>query len=531
MSSLKDMTTHQQRSSLSLDLVDELFHSGRFDEAISFLSNALKYQGDNYYLRLRRADCYQQVKSYEAVITDCNAVINWNPIPPWNVVTEAYLKRSHAFQQLEEFQLALNDIESALLCTPSESPLRLQLLNKRTILRQLLQRQSTIETDKAPVEFYSSLYRIHVKNSLPGQIVLGHSYTIEVRLTNEFGLFKSEEIKEFVPIPLKCSIFVIGSPPPLELKIDPSSRLEVNEKGRSTFRIQIVPTNDKVREGVEVMLELRTVGPFSKFIVPVIISLNCYNATTESDSSSSLPLCLHSPLSTSPPTDNSVDENASNLKLRVLGNNNTPFTSYRLHKIGTKNLLIKEIGDRIATKVWDCAIIMSHYFEQVVADNPNFFVGKRVIELGSGTGFLGLACWALGSKSVTLTDLSSVLPHLVENVEICRRFYSDGGELEVSELCWGQTPLNDMIGNFDIIIASDVIYELEYFPALLHTINEIATTSQIEIYLGYRARGIQKSQENEIFTKLEEIFSIEDLDCSHIECFMNARIIRLKKKK
>jgi hypothetical protein len=103
--------------------------------------------------------------------------------------------------------------------------------------------------------------------------------------------------------------------------------------------------------------------------------------------------------------------------------------------------------------------------------------------------------------------------------------------LEVRELCWGQTPLNDFIGKFDIIVASDVIYDLDYFPALLTTLSELATTHQVEIYLGYRSRGLQKYQEKEIFSKISEIFDIEDLDCGDIDCFRNARIIRLTKKR
>lgn len=96
------------------------------------------------------------------------------------------------------------------------------MFNTRSILRQLLQPKPKSGDD--PVEFYTSLYRLHVKNSLPGQIVFDEYYTVEVRLTNEFGLFKSEEFRDCVPIPLKCSLFRVEPPFPLDLIIDPTSR-------------------------------------------------------------------------------------------------------------------------------------------------------------------------------------------------------------------------------------------------------------------------------------------------------------------
>jgi hypothetical protein len=72
------------------------------------------------------------------VIVDCSAVINSTPTPPSTVLAEAYFKRSQAFQQLEEFQSALNDIERALLYTPSDSPLRLEHQTFKNHMEQVL---------------------------------------------------------------------------------------------------------------------------------------------------------------------------------------------------------------------------------------------------------------------------------------------------------------------------------------------------------------------------------------------------------
>lgn len=43
---------------------------------------------------------------------------------------------------------------------------------------------------------------------------------------------------------------------------------------------------------------------------------------------------------------------------------------------------------------------MSKYLEQY----PQYIKGKRIVELGSGTGLLGIAASLLGASHVTLTD-------------------------------------------------------------------------------------------------------------------------------
>ena len=64
--------------------------------------------------------------------------------------------------------------------------------------------------------------------------------------------------------------------------------------------------------------------------------------------------------------------------------------------------------------VWEAAEATLAYLESAFA--PTGLQGKAVVELGAGTGVVGLACAAKGAR-VTLTDLETALPLLRANAE------------------------------------------------------------------------------------------------------------------
>ena len=78
------------------------------------------------------------------------------------------------------------------------------------------------------------------------------------------------------------------------------------------------------------------------------------------------------------------------------------------HEVACK-LGYRESGT--GSSVWDGAVVLARFLET----HPHLVCGKRVLELGAGTGFGGLCAAALGAASVTLTDIEACLPLLREN--------------------------------------------------------------------------------------------------------------------
>lgn len=78
-----------------------------------------------------------------------------------------------------------------------------------------------------------------------------------------------------------------------------------------------------------------------------------------------------------------------------------------------------------------------------LANHPSMLDNGHVLELGTGTGVLGLVLATTGRlHSLTLTDLDPVLPLTRQNVQLaCAqsenvRKMADDGRLTVRELCW-----------------------------------------------------------------------------------------------
>ena len=78
-------------------------------------------------------------------------------------------------------------------------------------------------------------------------------------------------------------------------------------------------------------------------------------------------------------------------------------------------------GFGTGTFVWPAAHVLAKYLEKQYGRDR--LAGKRVCDIGSGTGLVGLIAGILGS-TVVLTDLEILLPLMNENINAGRSFNS-----------------------------------------------------------------------------------------------------------
>jgi predicted nicotinamide N-methyase len=144
--------------------------------------------------------------------------------------------------------------------------------------------------------------------------------------------------------------------------------------------------------------------------------------------------------------------------------------------IGNTVLRLRQYGsddDRwgIHSCVWDGGLALLFYFSQHGA-------AEVVLDLGAGTGVVGLGMANNGATQVVLTDLPEAIPLLLENVKLNP---VPNTSLAVHELTWGElelSPLIQMILSQSkpeklVVVGADIIYHQCQFEPLLRTLETV----------------------------------------------------------
>jgi hypothetical protein len=146
----------------------------------------------------------------------------------------------------------------------------------------------------------------------------------------------------------------------------------------------------------------------------------------------------------------------------------TPPTSLAIHEPTMTN-------DNIGFKTWGTALILAQkVLPHIPTHLPHLFpsslAAPSVLELGAGTGLLGLAAAALWGTEVVMTDLPAIVPNLARNMVANEGAVGEhGGSAKTDVLDWScMTPGPE----YDIVIAADPLYEPEHPIWLAAAIDE-----------------------------------------------------------
>ncbi|CEI64605.1 hypothetical protein FVEN_g12011 [Fusarium venenatum] len=186
-------------------------------------------------------------------------------------------------------------------------------------------------------------------------------------------------------------------------------------------------------------------------------------------------------------------------------------------------LIIKEpalTGDSLGFKTWGSSYVLSQHLPRM-AETSLFRLFDEtlgqprpdVLELGSGTGLLGLAAAAFWKVPVALSDLPNIVPNLRENVaKNAELIKSRGGSLTVGDLTWGGSEdeidqtLFGQPNQFKIVLAADPMYDDDH-PALL------ASAISEHLALGSDSRAVVMVPRRDVTTgRLLESFRQAMLD-------------------
>lgn len=133
-------------------------------------------------------------------------------------------------------------------------------------------------------------------------------------------------------------------------------------------------------------------------------------------------------------------------------------------------------------RTWEAALALSEY----IVSNPSTFIGKNCLELGAGTGLVGILLASMGCH-VDITDGDEgIVKQLYRNVDI--QPSSTKSNLHVSKFDWSDTQFVDENGittrleenNWDMILGADVVYEIDSVYALTGLLSRLLLVSNNE---------------------------------------------------
>ncbi|XP_020372073.1 EEF1A lysine methyltransferase 3-like [Rhincodon typus] len=131
--------------------------------------------------------------------------------------------------------------------------------------------------------------------------------------------------------------------------------------------------------------------------------------------------------------------------------------------------------------VWEAGVVFCRYFEK---ENVSF-TGNKVIELGSGTGIVGILATLLGGN-VTVTGQPAILRQINNNISInvpfaCRH------RSKVCALTWGEDQ-NNFNTDYDVVMDSDIVYSSSSYTALVDALGHLCS-QRTTIYLASEFRS------------------------------------------
>jgi len=148
-----------------------------------------------------------------------------------------------------------------------------------------------------------------------------------------------------------------------------------------------------------------------------------------------------------------------------------------------------------AKRVWDCAVVLAKFLEQQDLRTPGFLKEKRAVEMGAGTGIVGLAAAHLGAH-VTITDVDSVVPALQKNAAL-----NPGVVVNAAALDWMDPEGCAALGRAEVVLGADIVWMMELIAPMVHSMARLCTENTV-IYFAYQSRS--SSADELLFSSLQQ---------------------------
>ena len=154
-------------------------------------------------------------------------------------------------------------------------------------------------------------------------------------------------------------------------------------------------------------------------------------------------------------------------------------------------------ADGTHAMAWPAGLELAKCLSSLPSDTKEYIRQcETVLELGSGTGLVGLALaankdYSCLSKTILLSDCSSAMPLLKYNVQKNQHLLSPNVHIETQELNWGDNKDQD-ITKYDLIVGSDLLYNAKMIPSLVSTLKKLRAKSRVLLATRWRKPNLER---------------------------------------
>lgn len=163
-------------------------------------------------------------------------------------------------------------------------------------------------------------------------------------------------------------------------------------------------------------------------------------------------------------------------------------------------------GDNLGLKTWTSSLLLARRLSYLRHHLPSG--DFRVLELGAGTGLVGIAAACIWRTEVTLTDLPEIVPNLQHNTDHNSELVqSCGGKTFVMPLDWSDATSapTSQHQQYPVILAADPLYSPDHPELLVETIKRwLLRTREARFIVELPLREGYDQERAELKTRLGE---------------------------
>ncbi|XP_060073000.1 protein N-lysine methyltransferase METTL21D-like [Ylistrum balloti] len=182
-----------------------------------------------------------------------------------------------------------------------------------------------------------------------------------------------------------------------------------------------------------------------------------------------------------------------------------------------------EVGD-VGCVVWDAALVLCKYLETADFDGGNSWRGLDVVDVGAGTGVLGVYAAVYGAD-VTVTDLPEFLPLMNLNINTNKHHIT--GTAVAQSLQWGEESLERTV---DYVLMADCIYYEKSLGPLVETVCSLCSDKTVVLCCyEQRTTGNKPELERKFLELMLEAFDVEDIPLERQDSLFRSDDILIKR--